>query len=151
MKYRLVIRWPSPDILPLVQEAETAAAAIKMCLASVRGGCEITSIVRTDDTGAISHLLPRELVRLARQEGCRVKFPPRVRRPRKTVVSVLLALAASLLPNYFGDFCTLLEIGTCRVAIRREEGARRPARRGRAIGACPSSDDVPRACRPRAP
>jgi hypothetical protein len=51
-----------------------------------------------------------------------------VRRTRKAVSSILLALLASLLPNYFGDFCTLLEFGTCRVAIRREEGARRPTR-----------------------
>jgi hypothetical protein len=71
-------------------------------------GCEIKSIVRTDDAGVTKTLLPRELVRLARQEGCRVKFPPRVRRTRKTVSSILLAIVASLLPNYFGDFCTLL-------------------------------------------
>lgn len=131
MKYRLVMRWPSSDILPRVQEAETATAAIKMCLASVRGGCEIKSIVRTDDAGGVSTLLPRELVRLARQEGCRIKFPPRVRRTRarKTVSSILLAIVASLLPNYFGDFCTLLEWSSYRVAIRREEGARRPTRR----------------------
>jgi hypothetical protein len=128
MKFRLVMQWPSSDILPLVQEAETATAAIKMCLSAMRGGCAIKSIFRTDDAGATETLRPRELVRLAREEGYRVKFPPRVRRTRKAVSSILLALVASLLPNYFGDFCTLLEFGTCRVAIRREEGARRPTR-----------------------
>ena len=80
MKYRLVMRWPSADILPLVQEAETATAAIKLCLAFMRGGCEIKSIFRIDDAGATRALLPRELVRLAHQEGFRVRFPPRVRR-----------------------------------------------------------------------
>jgi hypothetical protein len=129
MKYRLVMQWPSSDILPLVHEAETATTAIKMCLAAVRKGCEVESIVRTDDAGVTNILLPRELVRLARQEGSQVTFPPRVRRTRKTVSSILLAIVASLLPNYFGDFCTLLELGSCRVAIRREEGARRPTRR----------------------
>lgn len=143
MKYRLVMRWPSSDILPLVQEAETAAAAIKMCLASVRGGCEIKSIVRTDETGITKTLLPRELVRLARQEGYRVKFPPRVRRTRKTLSSILFAIVASLLPNYFGDFCTLLEFGTCRVAIRREEGAHRPTRRHVDSHAPPDRERLP--------
>ena len=84
MKYRLVMRWPSSDILPLVQEAQTATAAIKMCMVSMRGGCEIKSISRIDDAGATRSLLPRELVRLAGQEGYQVKFPPRVRRTRKT-------------------------------------------------------------------
>ena len=125
MKYRLVMQWPSSDILPLVQEAETATDAVKMCIASMRGGCQIKSISRMGDTGVTETLLPRELARLARQEGYRVTFPPRVRRMRKSVSSVMLALVASVLPNYFGDFCTLLELGTCRVAIRREEGARR--------------------------
>lgn len=129
MKYRLVMQWPSADILPLVQEAETATAAIKMCVASVRSGCELKKIFRIDDAGAIDSLLPRELVHLARDEGCRIKFPPRVRRRGKTLSSILLAIVASMLPNYFGDFCTLLELGACRVAIRREEGARRPTRR----------------------
>ncbi len=130
MKYRLVMRWPSSDILPHVQEAQTATAAIKMCMASMRGGCEIQSISRTDEAGATSTLLPRDLARLARKEGYRVKFPPRVRRPHRTMASIVLAIVASVLPNYFGDFCTLLELGTGRVAIRREEGARRPSRRG---------------------
>jgi hypothetical protein len=140
MKYRLVMRWPSSDILPVVREAHTATAALKMCMASMRGGCEIKSISTIDEAGAARALLPRELVRLARQEGYRVRFPPRVRRTRKTVSSILLALVASLLPNSFGDFCTLLEFGTCRVAIRREEGARRPAGRGSRISAPPSPD-----------
>jgi hypothetical protein len=48
---------------------------------------------------------------------------------------------ASLLPNYFGDFCTLMEFGTYRVAIRREEGARRPSRRGSRISEAPSPGD----------
>ena len=141
MKYRLVMRWPSSDILPLVREAQTATAAIKMCMASMRGGCEIKSISRIDDAGTTRALLPRELVRLARQEGYQVRFPPRVRRTRKTVSSILLALVASLLPNAFGDFCTLLEFGTYRVAIRCEEGARRPSRRGPAVSTTPSSGD----------
>jgi hypothetical protein len=141
MKYRLVMRWPSADILPLVQEADTATAAIKKCMLSMRGGCEIKSIFRIDDAGAARALLPRELVRLAHQEGFRVRFPPRVRRTRKTVSSILLAIVASLLPNYFGDFCTLMEFGTYRVAIRREEGARRPSRRGPRISEAPSPGD----------
>jgi hypothetical protein len=143
MKYRLVMQWPSSDILPLVQEAQTATAAIKMCMASMRGGCEIKSICTTDDAGATRALLPRELVHLARQEGYRVKFPPRVRRMRKTVSRILLALIASLLPNSFGDFCTLLEPGTCRVAIRREEGARRPSRRHVDFHALPDRERLP--------
>lgn len=55
--------------------------------------------------------------------------------------SILLAIVASLLPNYFGDFCTLMEFGTYRVAIRREEGARRPSRRGSRISEAPSPGD----------
>lgn len=139
MKFRLVMQWPSSDILPLVQEARTATAALEMCLASMRGGCEIKSIFKTDEAGAMEAMLLRELVRLAREEGCRIRFPPRARRSRKAVSSVVLALLASLLPNNFGDFCTLLDFGPCRVAIRREEGARRPAgRTGRTSEASPS-------------
>jgi hypothetical protein len=85
----------SSDILPLVQEAETAAA-IRMCLASPRGGCEVNSI-------------------------CRI-FP-----------------AAEL----FRRFLHLLELGTQRLTIRREQGARRPDRRKPRIPEAPSLDDDP--------
>ncbi|MGH8171775.1 MAG: hypothetical protein ACREPX_01430 [Rhodanobacteraceae bacterium] len=137
MKYRLVMRWPSSDILPFVQEAETATVAIKLCMAAMRGGCEIKSIFTIDGADPAKTLMPRELVRLAGEEGYRVKFPPRVRRARKTALSILLAIVASLLPNYFGDFCTLMEFGGCRVAIRREEGARRPIRGATAVSKAP--------------
>lgn len=124
MKFHVVMQWPSADILPQVEEASTATDALKACMSLMRRGCRIKSICRTDETGATLALLPRDLVRLARQEGYRVKFPPRVRRTRQALLGILLAVAGSALPNYYGDFCTLLELGTYRVAIRRTEGAR---------------------------
>jgi hypothetical protein len=144
MKFQVVMKWPSSDILPRVQEAQTATAALKACMASMRGGCQIKSICRTDEGGTTQILLPRDLVRLARQEGYKVKFPPRVRRARKTLSGILLAILASMLPNSFGDFCTLMEFGTYRVAIRREEGARRPSKRPtRSVEILPTTDELP--------
>jgi hypothetical protein len=141
MKFHVVMQWPSSDILPQVEEAGTATDALKACMALMRRGCQIKSICRIDASGATLVLLPRELVTLARQEGYRVKFPPRIRRTRQTLSSILLAIMASMLPNSFGDFCTLLDFGTYRVAIRREEGARRPSRRAGRIAEAPPPDE----------
>jgi hypothetical protein len=124
MKFRIEARWPSSDILPQAKEEASATTAIKACATFLRAGCFISRIERTDDDGRISPLKPRELLRLARAEGCGIRYPPRRRSPRKSVSRVLFAILCMCLPNSFGDFATAMEFGTNRVAIRRNEPAR---------------------------
>jgi hypothetical protein len=66
---------PSSDILPQAKEAASATTAIKACAAFVRAGCAISRIERTGDDGRLSTLKPRELLRLARAEGCGIRLP----------------------------------------------------------------------------
>jgi hypothetical protein len=124
MKFRIEARWPSSDILPQAKEEASATTAIKACATFVQAGCRIMQIERTDDEGRISSLKPRELLRLARAEGCNIRYPPRRRTPRKSAARVLFAILCMALPNGFGDFATLMEFGANRVAVRRSEGAR---------------------------
>jgi hypothetical protein len=125
MKFRIEARWPSSDILPQAKEEASATTAIKACATFLRAGCRITLIERTDDDGLVSTLRPRELLRLARAEGCGIRYPPRRRSPqRQGVTRVLFAILCMCLPNSFGDFATSMEFGANRVAIRRTEPAR---------------------------
>ena len=128
MNFRIEARWPSSDILPQAKEAATATTAIKACATFLRAGCVISLIEWTGDDGRVSKLRPRELLRLARAEGCGIRYPPRRRVQRQSVLGVLFAILCMGLPNSFGDFCTAFEFGANRVAIRRSEGARRPER-----------------------
>jgi len=129
MNFRIEARWPSSDILPQAKEAATATTAIKACATLLRAGCIISLIERTGDDGLISKLRPRELLRLARAEGCGIRYPPRRRAPRHSVSRVLFAILCMTLPNSFGDFATLMELGVNRVAVRRSEGVRSNAAR----------------------
>lgn len=129
MKFRIEARWPSSDILPQAKEAPSATAALKACATFLRAGCVISLIERTGDDGHVTRMRPRELLRLARAEGCGIRYPPRRRPPqRQSVLSILFAMLCMALPNSWGDFCTTFEFNTARVAIRRSEGARRPER-----------------------
>jgi len=123
MKFRIEARWPSSDILPQAKDAASATTAIKACATFLRAGCRISLIERTDDDGRVLILKPRELLRLARAEGCGIRYPPR-RAPRQSLARVLFAILCMALPNGFADFATGLEFGTNRVAVRRSEGAR---------------------------
>jgi hypothetical protein len=116
MKFRIEARWPSSDILPQAEEAASATSAIKACATFLRAGCVISQIERTGDDGNVSRLRPRELLRLARAEGCGIRYPPRRRTPRQRVAGVLFAILGMALPNSFGDFCTTVEFGAARVA-----------------------------------
>lgn len=128
MKFRIEARWPSSDILPQAKEEPSATTAIKACATFLRAGCRITLIEHTDENGLVSSLRQRELLRLARAEGCGIRYPPR-RRPaaRQGATRVLFAILCMMMPNSFGDFATLMEFGPNRVAIRRNEGARTKA------------------------
>jgi len=127
MNFRIEARWPSSDILPQAREAATATTAIKACATFLRAGCVISLIERTGEDGLVSKLRPRELLRLARAEGCGIRYPPRRPARRQRVLGVLLAILCMGLPNGFGDLTTVLEMGANRVAVRRSEGARSKA------------------------
>ncbi|HSI00431.1 MAG TPA: hypothetical protein VLA02_07495 [Reyranella sp.] len=124
MNFRIEARWPSSDILPQAKEAANATTAIKACATFLRAGCRISLIERTDDDGRVLTLKPRELLRLARAEGCGIRYPPRRRAPRQSLARILFAILCMALPNGFGDFAAGLEFGANRVAVRRSEGAR---------------------------
>jgi hypothetical protein len=150
MKFRIEARWPSSDILPQAKEEASATTAIKACATFLRAGCRITLIEQTDENGLVSTLRQRELLRLARAEGCGIRYPPRRRAtPRQSVTRVLFAILCMCLPNSFGDFATSMEFGANRVAIRRTEparakGVRRPdsARPPREKGEAEEPDDA---------
>lgn len=128
MKFRIEARWPSSDILPQAKEEASATTALKACATFLRAGCRITLIEHTDDSGRVSTLKQRELLRLARAEGCGIRYPPRRRSAtRQGATRVLFAILCMMMPNNFGDFATLMEFGPNRVAIRRNEGARTKA------------------------
>ncbi len=125
MKFRVEAKWPSSDILPEAKDAATASTALKACAAFLRAGCRISRIERTYADGRVSTMRVAELLRLARAEGCGIRFPPRPGlRVHRSVAGVLFAILCSALPNAFGDFATLMEMTVHRVAIRRSEGAR---------------------------
>lgn len=124
--FHIDARWPSPDILPETVEAFSATAAIGICTTFLQKGCQIDAVRLTDESGEVCSLRVRDLLKLAREEGYRGRFPPRNRRkPQRTLASILLAMLASALPNSFGDFATVVEFSMGRVAIRRTVGRAR--------------------------
>ncbi|MBN9089570.1 MAG: hypothetical protein J0J01_21875 [Reyranella sp.] len=130
MKFRIKATWPTSDILPQVREVGSASAALRACASFLRSGCRIDSITVFRDDGSVSRMAEGRLVRLARDEGCGIRYPPhRRRKARQTMGSVAFAILCSILPNSWGDFATLLDFGTNRVAIRRSQGSRPDARR----------------------
>ena len=124
MKFRIKATWPTSDILPQVREFGTASAALRACAGFLRSGCRIDSIVVTRDDGSVSRMSESRLVRLARDEGCGIRYPPHRRKARQAVGSIIFAILCGALPNSWGDFATVLDLGTNRVAIRRSQGSR---------------------------
>jgi hypothetical protein len=124
--FRIEARWPSLDVLPETAEASSATAAITICASFLRKGCQIFAVRRTNEEGEVSFLRVGAVLKMARKEGYRGRFPPRLRRKsQRTLASILLAMLASALPNSFGDFATVVEFSIGRVAIRRTIGRAR--------------------------
>lgn len=77
----------------------------------------------TRDDGSTKRLSESRLVRLAREEGCGIRYPPHRRKVRQTVGSIAFAITCGMLPGSSADVATLLDLGTNRVAIRRSQAS----------------------------
>jgi hypothetical protein len=127
MKIKVEFRWPSKDILPPAKrEVASASEALRSCAKALRSGCMIRSIVLEKDDGSACSLSERQLVNLARTEGCGIRYPPRRRRKGRGLKSMAFAILCAALPNSWGDFATLLHFNLNRVAIRLSAGHRPP-------------------------
>jgi len=123
MKFRIEAKWPSSDILPQAKEAESATMALKACATFLRAGCNVLRIDRVDEAGGSVRMHPHELLRLARDEGCGIRYPPRVREARRSIASTVFVILCSILPGNWGDFA-VTDFSAPRVVVRRSEGIR---------------------------
>lgn len=126
MKYRIVAHWPSEDILPLIEEFETARTAARRYRQLARSSMHAVAIFSIE-AGEVRRIAPTRLEKLSLAE-------PRERqsswrRTRNTIASAMLGMLASALPNSFGDFGVLSSLGTLRAARSSQRGGRDHHRR----------------------
>lgn len=123
MKFRLVAHWPSPDILPSIEEHLTATLAIRRYRQLMRTGMSSVSIFVRHE-GVLVRLSPTGLLKHSRAESAS-PAGSRLAQIRKSVASALVAMLASALPNSFGDFGVVSTWGTLRAARGSQSGRRR--------------------------
>jgi hypothetical protein len=113
MKFRLVTHWPSDDILPTLQDFDTALEALQRFSELKTYGMRAVSIFEMDGSTArrISRRRLENLVRCCAKPTGRKR-----RRARKAIASTLLGLIASALPNSFGDLGVFSVSSSFRVA-----------------------------------
>jgi hypothetical protein len=108
MKFRIVGRWPSDDILPTILECDSAAAAISKHRALIKLGLEPVDVFAIEN-GMRKRVSTYRLDILSRAEKSK-------RRGSKAIAGALLSMIASALPNGFGDFGVVPTYGVLRVA-----------------------------------
>ena len=130
MQFQILVRWPSPDILPMADVFDSATKALCRYQEHTKYGLEGVEILAIDGTGE-QRIPASELAALSRAELA----PPRryIRRGRKAIASALLGMVASALPNGFGDFGVVSGYGAVRAARISRQSCRLPAGRVSAL------------------
>ncbi len=123
MKFRLLVHWPSDDILPITEDFASAQAAARRYRELERAGMASITIFSMAD-GTTLRVSPTRLAVLSRSEQRAGNGLPR--RARAAIASALLGMLASALPNAFGDFGVLATADSLRAARTTRSGARRP-------------------------
>jgi hypothetical protein len=120
MKFQILARWPSEDILPVTVECESALATIREQRALIRSGLDVLEVMALEDGSAVrvSNYRLNKLSLVERSKEAK-------RSTRNVIAGALLGMVASALPNGFGDFGVVPGFVMLRMARVSRIGARR--------------------------
>lgn len=132
MKFLIVARWPSPDVLSTSTIYESATAALRAAQQMKRQSMQLRiEVIGEEQTMGISLY---KLYALSRAESGKSPIKDsRKSRRRKKLASILLGILASALPNGFGDFGVLGGNGGLRAGRVALAGTTPRNKRGRGI------------------